>query len=105
MWLGIIFWKIGTVKIINEITTKTGIEKVAVEAVVEAIKETIKTTMIKGENIYLRKFGTFLLQKRAKKLGRNITKGTSISIPAHMIPKFKPNKEFATKVKAKVKVK
>ena len=91
--------------IINEIATKTGIEKVAVEAVVEAIKDTIKSTMIKGENIYLRGFGTFLLKKRAEKTGRNISKNTAVKIPAHVIPAFKPSKEFVTEVTKKVKIK
>jgi DNA-binding protein HU-beta len=92
-------------EIVNEIATKTGLDKVVVLAVVEATMENIKANMTKGENIYLRGFGTFLLQKRAKKLGRNITKGTSISIPAHVIPKFKPSKEFVEEVTSKVKVK
>ena len=91
-------------EIVSEIVNQTGIEKVAVQVTVEAFMGTIISNMIKGENIYLRGFGTFLLQKRAKKLGRNITKGNSISIPEHMIPKFKPSKEFASVVKAKVKV-
>jgi DNA-binding protein HU-beta len=92
-------------EIVTEIMNKTGLEKVAVEAAVEAFMETIKSSMGKGENIYLRGFGTFLLKKRAKKVGRNISKGTSVNIPAHMIPQFKPAKEFVTKIKTKVKVK
>lgn len=91
-------------EIVNEIVEKTGIEKVAVEATVEAIMETIKKSMTNGENIYLRGFGTFLLKKRAEKIGRNITKNTSVKIPAHMIPAFKPSREFVTAIKAKVKV-
>jgi DNA-binding protein HU-beta len=87
--------------IVNEIMNKTGIEKVVVEAVVESIMETIKTSMIKGENIYLRGFGTFLLKKRAEKIGRNITLKTAIKIPAHYIPAFKPSKEFVEEVKVK----
>jgi len=67
--------------------------------------ETLKANMSKGENIYLRGFGTFLLKKRAEKTGRNITKNTAIKIPAHMIPAFKPAKEFVTEVKTKVNVK
>jgi DNA-binding protein HU-beta len=61
--------------------------------------------MIKGENIYLRGFGTFLLKKRAEKTGRNISKNTTVKIPAHMIPAFKPAKEFVAEIKTKVKVK
>ena len=92
-------------EIVTEIMKKTGLEKVAVEATVEAFMETIKTSMASGENIFLRSFGTFLLKKRAKKVGRNISKRTSVNIPAHYIPAFKPCKEFVEEVKTKVKVK
>lgn len=92
-------------EIVQEIVAQTGIEKVAVEATVEAIMDTVKSNMAKGENIYLRGFGTFLLKKRAEKTGRNISKNTAIKISAHMIPAFKPAKEFVTEVKSKVKVK
>ena len=92
-------------EIVNEIANSTGIERVAVQATVEAIMETIKSNMIRGENIYLRGFGTFLLKKRAEKTGRNISKNTTVMIPAHMIPAFKPAKEFVAEIKAKVKVK
>ncbi len=92
-------------EIVQEIANKTGIEKVAVQATVEAFMENIKSNMAKGENIYLRGFGTFLLKKRAEKTGRNISKNTSVKIPAHMIPAYKPAKEFAAQIKTKVKVK
>jgi DNA-binding protein HU-beta len=91
-------------EIVAEIVKKTGIEKVAVEATVEAIMESIKTSMSNGDNVYLRGFGTFLLKTRKEKTGRNITKNTSVTIPAHVIPAFKPSKEFAAEVKSKVKV-
>ena len=91
--------------IVNEIMNKTGLEKVLVEAIVEEIMATIKSSMSKGENIYLRGFGTFLIKKRAAKIGRNISKKTAVKIPAHNIPAFKPAKTFAVKVKTKVKVK
>jgi DNA-binding protein HU-beta len=93
------------VEIINEIAAQTGIEKPAVTTTVESLMSTIKRTMINGENVYLRGFGTFLLKKRAEKTGRNISKGTSVKIPAHYVPVFKPCKEFADAVKEKVKVK
>jgi DNA-binding protein HU-beta len=55
--------------------------------------------MVKNRNVYLRGFGTFLLKKRARKAARNISKNTSLIIPAHFIPAFKPNKEFMNKIK------
>ncbi len=91
--------------IIQLIVAQTGIEKPTVTAIVEAVMETIQKNMVKGENVYLRGFGTFLLKKRADKKARNISKGTFVNIPAHFIPAFKPCKEFVEEVASKVKVK
>lgn len=92
-------------EIVDEIVAKTGLDKDKVIVVVEAIMESIKANMAKGEEIFWRGFGTFQIKKRAAKIGRNIAKNTAVKIPAHMIPAFKPAKEFSTEVKTKVKVK
>ncbi len=86
-------------EIVTDISNKTGIEKVAVQAVVESFMETVKETMINGENVYLRGFGSFIIKERAEKTGRNISKNTTIIIPAHNIPAFKPAKTFVNQVK------
>jgi DNA-binding protein HU-beta len=86
-------------EIVNEIANKTGIEKVDVQRTVEAFMATVKNSMIGGENVYLRGFGSFIIKERAEKTGRNISKNTTIIIPAHNIPAFKPAKEFANAVK------
>lgn len=86
-------------EIVSQITEKTGIEKVAVTAIVEEIMESIKANMANGENVYLRGFGTFHIIERKEKVGRNISKNTSVVIPAHKIPKFKPSKEFMGMIK------
>lgn len=86
-------------EIVTEIANKTGIEKVAVQAVVESFMETVKDTMVNGENVYLRGFGSFIIKERAEKTGRNISKNTTIIIPAHKIPAFKPAKTFVNEVK------
>ena len=92
-------------EIVADIAIKTGIEKVAVQAAVEAFMETLKNSLVHGENVYLRGFGSFIIKKRAEKTGRNISKNTTIIIPAHNIPAFKPAKSFMTKVKSSVKAK
>ena len=89
--------------IVNEIAKNTGIEKVTVQKTVEALMETVKDSMVKGSNVYLRVFGSFIVKKRAKKTARNISKNTTIIMPAHNIPAFKPAKSFITKVKSHVK--
>ncbi len=89
--------------IVNEISKNTGIEKVTVQKAVEAFMETVKGSLAKNKNVYLRGFGSFIVKKRAEKTARNISKNTTIIIPAHNIPSFKPSKTFATKVKNNVK--
>ena len=82
--------------IVSEIAKSTGVEKVQVQAIVEAFMESIKTSLTQK---YLRGFGSFIVKKRAKKVARNISKNTTITIPEHNIPAFKPAKSFAAKVK------
>ena len=92
-------------EIVAEIANKTGIEKVAVQATVEAFMDSIKNSMTTGQNVYLRGFGSFIIKKRAEKTGRNISRNTTLIIPAHNIPSFNPAKTFVNKVKSHVKVK
>ena len=89
--------------IVNEISEKTGIEKMAVQATVEAFMKTIRNSMVEGKNVFLRGFGTFVVKKRAEKIGRNISKNTTVVIPAHYIPAFKASKTFSDRVKRNVK--
>lgn len=90
-------------EIVTEIAAKSGIEKVEIQKIVEEFMEVVKTNMSKGENVYLRGFGSFVVKKRAEKIGRNISKKTSVVVPAHYIPSFKPAKPFVEDVKNNVK--
>ena len=91
--------------IVNEVAKSTGIEKIAVQNVIEAFMESVKDSLAKDEDVLLRGFGSFITKKRAQKTARNITVGTTIVIPEHYIPAFKPAKVFMNKVKTNVKVK
>ena len=86
-------------EIVSEIAAKTGLEKQVVLTVVEGMMDTIKTSMINGNEVFLRGFGSFIIKHRAEKTARKISKNTTIIIPAHNIPAFKPAKEFMEKVK------
>ena len=85
--------------IVNEISKNTGIEKMVVQKTIEALMETVKDSLIDGENVYLRGFGSFIVKTRAEKTARNISKNTTITIPAHKVPAFKPSKSFSIEVK------
>jgi len=86
-------------EIVSEISNKTGLEKQAVQTVVETFMASVKGALGKNENVYLRGFGSFIVKQRAQKTARNISKKTTIVIPAHKIPSFKPCKTFVNVVK------
>ncbi len=88
--------------IIAEISDKTGIEKADVSSTLETFFLSIKDNLANGENVYVRGFGSFINKKRAKKVARNISKNTSITIEEHFIPSFKPAKIFVEQVKTSV---
>ncbi|MBQ9477649.1 MAG: integration host factor subunit beta [Bacteroidales bacterium] len=88
-------------EIVNQVSKATGVEKAAVQSVVEAFMESVKNSLIENEPVYLRGFGSFIIKHRAQKAARNITKKTTMTIPAHNIPAFKPAKVFIAAVKEK----
>ncbi|MCQ2075607.1 MAG: integration host factor subunit beta [Bacteroidaceae bacterium] len=85
-------------EIVKQIAELTGTDKATVLNVVEAFMTTVKDDMIKGNDVYLRGFGSFILKKRAEKTARNISKNTTLIIPEHNIPAFKPAKTFLNAV-------
>jgi len=92
-------------EIVSKISEKTGLEKAEVLVTIETFMDEVKSSLQKDENVYLRGFGSFIVKKRAEKTGRNISKNTTIKIPAHNIPAFKPAKVFVNGVKSKVAAK
>ena len=82
----------------KKISDQTGCDMQSVSAIVESLMVSVKGALEKGENVYLRGFGSFILKKRAEKTARNISKNTTVVIPAHDIPAFKPAKEFMCQV-------
>ena len=89
--------------IVNEIAKNTGIDKASVLATIESFMQVVKESLSDNENVYLRGFGSFIVKKRAQKTARNISKNTTIIIPEHNIPAFKPAKSFANQVKEQTK--
>ena len=85
--------------IVARIALQTGVEKAVAMTVVETFRETVKDSMVAGNEVFLRGFGSFIINKRAKKVARNISKNTTIVIPAHSVPAFKPAKTFLEAVK------
>ena len=80
--------------LVNSISSKTGVDKVSALVILESFMEEVKNSVSRGEEVTLRGFGSFLIKHRAEKTARNISKNTSVVVPAHDIPSFKPSKEF-----------
>lgn len=91
--------------LISKISDKTGIPKVDVLVTLETMFKEVKSTLANGENLYIRGFGSFIIKKRAAKIGRNIKKNIAVSIPEHFIPAFKPAKEFVQEIKLSSNIK
>jgi DNA-binding protein HU-beta len=89
-------------EIVSNISDKLGIDKSDVQITIEKFMDEIKGSLEHGNNVYLRGFGSFIVKRRAKKTGRNISKNTAVIIPEHNIPAFKPSREFVNAVKSKV---
>ena len=86
-------------EIVNEVAQSTGVQKEQVAAVVDGFMEVVKESLTKGQPVYLRGFGSFIIKHRAEKTARNITNEITITIPAHDIPAFKPSKSFVKQIK------
>ena len=86
-------------EIVREVSKSTGIEATTVMAVVGGFMEAVKGSLAKENNVYLRGFGTFEVKTRAQKTARNITRNTTVIIPEHKVPAFKPCPEFKNQVK------
>ena len=88
--------------LVAAISEKTGVPKVDVLVALEMFFKEVKSSLSEGENVYIRGFGSFVIKKRARKIGRHIKRNEAIEIPEHYIPSFKPAKIFVEQVKGNV---
>lgn len=81
-------------ELIREICNDTGCKKYIVDSVLSAFESNVVYYLSNGHRVKLPGFGTFLMQKRAKRTGRNPHTGEAVPIPARYIPVFKPSDEL-----------
>ena len=86
--------------VINQVSEKTGLDVFTSRSVIESFFGVVKDALTQGEPIYVRTFGSFILKRRASKIARNISQNTAVKIAAHVIPSFKPSREFTDQVRA-----
>lgn len=65
---------------------------------VDGVLRVITKTLAKGESIQLRGFGSFTVVNKSERIVKDIKTGKPFTVPAHKSVRFKPSKEFVTKV-------
>ncbi len=81
-------------ELVKEISKRTGVDQPTALTIIEGMMEVVKDTLANEDSVYLRGFGSFIPKHRAEKTARNISQNTTMIVPAHNIPAFKPCKEF-----------
>lgn len=80
--------------IVNRVADKTGVPKLKAEQAVEALFDSMKEALTRGERIELRGFGVFVVKPRKRGVGRNPRTGEEVAIPSGKTIRFKPGKEL-----------
>ncbi len=81
-------------EMVDIISDKTGIPKVDVMLTLETFFKETMNTVSKGNNLYVRGFGSFGKKTRKAKIGRIVKENKAIHIPEREVPYFKPSKKF-----------
>ena len=82
--------------IIVKVVERTGVTKSKADLAVEAVFESMKQAMARGERIELRGFGVFSVRPRKTGIGRNPKTGAQVDIPPGKSVRFKPGKDLQT---------
>ena len=80
------------------IAEKAELTKKDAEAVLNAIMDSVKEALAKGDKVSLVSFGTFEVRERAAREGKNPRTGENLTIAACKVPAFKPGKALKDKV-------
>ena len=87
--------------IINQVSSRASLSRAKAEEAVETVIELIKESLGHGEPVILRRFGTFQVRAKSKRVGRNPKTGeVGIHKPGKFVPHFKPGKELKIRVDA-----
>ena len=83
------------------LAAKNDLSKVAANAVLDTLIDTIQTAVKKGDAVQLVGFGTFKSAKRAARTVKNPSTGAALKIPASTVPKFVAGAKFKAVVDPK----
>ena len=86
-------------ELITSVAEAAGLTKKDATKAVEAVFDTIQSTLARGEKVQLIGFGNFEVRERAARKGRNPQSGEEIDIAASKVPAFKAGKALKDAVK------
>ena len=85
-------------QLIDAIAEKAGLTKVDSKKALEAFVATVGETLKSGDKVSLIGFGSFAVAERGERSGRNPQTGTTITIPAKKVIKFKAGNELTAQI-------
>ncbi|MDP6712718.1 MAG: integration host factor subunit alpha [Nitrospinaceae bacterium] len=80
--------------IINQVSNRADLSRSKAEESVETVIDLIKDALGQGEAVILRRFGTFQVRSKSKRMGRNPKTGEEAEISARKVVRFKSGKHF-----------
>ena len=83
----------------DALVSNTNLTKSQAIQAIDGLMLAAREALASGNNIYLRGFGTFRIIRRAEKAARNITRKTTVMVPAHNIVKFIPCNDLKAQIK------
>lgn len=86
-------------ELVDRMADSAGITKVAAEKALNAFLDGVKKSLSKKQKVTLVGFGTFGVNKRKGRMGRNPQTGEALRIPAKTVPKFAPGRQLKDAVK------
>lgn len=84
-------------ELIKKVSDRTGLTQVCVSKIFDTIIEEIANALGERQKVTIMKFGTFSLQQRSKRRGRNPQTGETMEVPAKTVTKFTPGQALKEK--------
>jgi len=84
--------------LVDKLTTKTNMTKKKIEAVVNCVFDTMTASLVKGDRIEIRGFGSWHVKDYKTYTGRNPKTGASVVVPEKKLPFFKVGKDLKKRI-------
>ncbi len=80
--------------LVNYIFERVGLPKTEIQKIVETVFDTIKESLVQGENVKITGFGLFNVRMKGKRIGRNPKTMETVEITPRKVVTFKPSEQL-----------